>query len=496
MKVLLVYPKYPDTFWSFKHALKFVSKKAANPPLGLLTVASLLPVKWNKRLIDMNVESLNKKDIMWADIVFISAMNIQKVSANEVIKRCKSLEKKVIAGGPLFTEEPENYTHVDHLILNEAEITLPHFLRDLEYGDQQHMYQTVEFADLTNSPIPDYSLIKTSNYNTLSIQYTRGCPFNCEFCDITALLGHKVRYKSSQQIITELDNIHHCGWRKSVFFVDDNFIGNIREIKKNLLPAIIEWMENHDHPFTFTTEASINLADDTELMNLMADAGFATVFIGIETTDEDSLVECGKKQNSNRDVIKSVRKIQDHGIEVSGGFIVGFDHDKKDVFRQQIDFIQSSGIISAMVGLLGAPKKTRLYKRLKGEGRLLGEISGDNTDLSINFVPKMNTSELISGYKSIIKGIYSGDSYYLRVKAFLQRFEPNMKHGSRINTEKISAFIRSFFILGVYDRDRLNYWKLVSWCIFNRPKVLPLAITYSVYGYHFRKIFRDILSQD
>ena len=496
MKILLVYPKYPDTFWSFKHALKFVSNKAANPPLGLLTVASLLPFSWEKRLLDMNIESLNTNDILWADMVFIGAMNIQKESVNEVIKRCKSHDKIIIAGGPLFTEEPENYAQVDHLILNEAEITLPHFLDDLAKGAVQHKYHTPDYADMSVSPTPDYSLIKTSQYNTLSIQYTRGCPFNCEFCDITALLGHKVRYKSPKQIIAELDNIYNCGWRKSVFFVDDNFIGNIREIKHNTLPAIVDWMDKHDHPFTFTTEASINLADDNELLNLMAAAGFATVFIGIETTDEESLAECGKKQNTNRDVLGSVRRIQDHGIEVSGGFIVGFDQDKKGVFSNQIDFIQSSGIISAMVGLLGAPKKTRLYKRLKNEGRLLGEISGDNTDLSINFVPKMNTNELISGYKSIIKGIYSGNSYYRRVKSFLMRFEPNRKHRNRIDSEMIFAFIRSIFILGIYDRDRWNYWKLVCWSLFKRPIVLPLAITYSVYGYHFRKIFQDILSQD
>ena len=247
MKVLLVYPKYPDTFWSFKHALKFVSKKAANPPLGLLTVASLLPASWNKRLIDMNVESLTSKHIMWADMVFIGAMNIQKESANELIERCISLNRTTIAGGPLFTEEPENYTHVDHLILNEAELTLPLFLNDLELGLECHTYATTEYADISKSPTPDYSLIKTSKYNTMSIQYTRGCPFNCEFCDITALLGHKVRYKSPQQIIAEMDNLYNYGWRQSVFFVDDNFIGNLKEIKRNILPAIIDWMEKHNH---------------------------------------------------------------------------------------------------------------------------------------------------------------------------------------------------------------------------------------------------------
>jgi len=494
MNILLVYPKYPDTFWSFKHALKFVSKKAANPPLGLLTVASLLPLIWNKRLVDMNIRSLKVRDIMWADMIFIGAMNLQKESVNEVVEICKLYKKTIVAGGPLFTEEPEKYTDIDHLILNEAEISLPPFLIDLQKGSERHIYKTEEYADISASPIPDYSLVKSSEYNTLSIQYTRGCPFNCEFCDITALLGHKVRYKSPEQILAELNNIYDYGWRKSVFFVDDNFIGNIKEIKRNLLPAIIDWMEAHDYPFTFTTEASINLSDDNELLEMMANAGFSTIFIGIETTDKESLAECGKKQNNNRDMLKSIRKIQDHGIEVTGGFIVGFDHDKSSVFRNQVEFIQSSGIISAMVGLLGAPKKTKLYKRLKKEGRLLREISGNNTDLSINFIPKMNMDELITGYKGIIRGIYSGNSYYRRVKYFLSRFEPNLKHRNRINPAKIFAFIRSFFVLGIYDSDRRNYWKLVGWCFFNRPKLVPLAITYSVYGYHFRKIFREILN--
>ena len=381
MNILLVYPQYPDTFWSFKYALKFISKKAVNPPLGLLTISSMLPEKWHKKLVDLNIESLRKKDILWADYVFISAMNIQAESTKEVIKMCKSLDKKIVAGGPLFTEEPENFKMVDHLILNEAELTLPDFLNDLELGNPKHIYQSEGFANLTDTPLPDYTLVKTSKYNTMNLQFTRGCPFNCEFCDITALFGHKVRMKTTEQIINELEAIYIIGWRGHVSFVDDNFIGNKKIIKTDLLPAIINWMENKNHPFTFSTEASINLSDDDELMELLTKAGFSSVFIGIETTELASLTECRKTQNKNRNLLESVHKIQKYGLEVSGGFIVGFDNDSPSVFQKQIDFIRESGIISAMVGLLNAPRKTMLYKRLKQEGRITSEPTGNNTRL-------------------------------------------------------------------------------------------------------------------
>ena len=294
MNILLVYPEYPDTFWSFKYALKFVSKKAAYPPLGLLTIAPLLPSHWEKKLVDLNIETLKPKDIVWADYVFIGAMSVQMRSAMEVIKSCISCNKKIVAGGPLFTEDFEKFPMVDHLVLNEAEITLPQFLSDLEAGKPQKIYHTADFADITKSPIPDYSLIRASNYSSLSIQYSRGCPFNCDFCDITALLGHKSRIKTTAQIIAELDNIYHSEWKGNIFFVDDNFIGNKPVLKNGLLPKLISWMQEHGNPYTFSTEASINLADDPELMKLMTRAGFAAVFIGIETPQETSLAECNK----------------------------------------------------------------------------------------------------------------------------------------------------------------------------------------------------------
>jgi len=493
MNILLVYPQYPDTFWSFKHALKFISKKAVNPPLGLITVSAMLPLAWSKKLIDLNIESLKKKDVLWADYVFISAMNVQVESAKEVIEMCKVLNKKMVCGGPLFTEEPENFDMVNHLVLNEAELTLPGFLNDLENGNPKHIYHSEGFANLTATPQADYSLVKASKYNTMNLQLTRGCPFNCEFCDITALFGHQVRIKSTEQIINELEAIFKIGWRKNVFFVDDNFIGNKKILKNDLLPAIIEWMESKNHPFRFATEASINLSDDDELMELMTKAGFSTVFIGIETTELASLVECGKVQNTNRDLIQSVHKIQEYGLEVNGGFILGFDNDTPSIFQKQIEFIRESGIISAMVGLLNAPKKTRLYKRLKQEGRITNETTGDNTDFSLNFAPKMDKKILLDGYKKVISGIYGGKEYYMRVLDFIKRFTPNQKNKVKLTLNHFIAFFRSFIKLGIIDAYRKQYWDLFFWTLFNRPQLVPLAITYSVYGFHFRKIFKNVL---
>ena len=492
MNVLLISPKYPDTYWSFKHALKFISKKAAFPPLGLVTVASLLPGDWNKRLIDLNVSSLRKKDIQWADYVYISAMNIQIKSVNEIIVICKEHKKRIVAGGPLFTEEFDKFDAVDHLVLNEAEITFPQFLSDLESGCPKRIYQTSAFPDITKTPVPDYSLIRLSKYASLSIQYSRGCPFNCEFCDITALFGHSVRTKTTQQVLLELDRMLEIKWKGSVFFVDDNFIGNKHKLKTDLLPAIIEWMQRNKYPFIFTTEASINLSDDAKLMSLMVKAGFAKVFIGIETPEEASLAECNKIPNHKRDLIACVRTIQSAGLEVMAGFIVGFDNDTPSIFQRQIDFIQKSGIISAMVGLLNAPKKTHLYKRLEKEGRILSDYTGNNTDYSMNFIPKMDLKELLAGYQKIIHGIYSSKSYYLRIISFLKHYNPPLKLQRKISFSEFIAFLKSVLIIGILKKNRKYYWELLFWSLFNKPETFALAVSYSIYGYHFKKIFKDI----
>lgn len=492
MKILLVYPEYPDTFWSFKHALKFVSKKASNPPLGLLTISPLLPQNWEKKLIDLNVEKLKKKDIFWADYIFLGAMSAQIKSTFEVIHRCKSMGKTIIAGGPLFTEDYEKFDEVDHLVLNEAEITLPLFLADLQKGNPKRIYQTSEFADMTKSPAPDYSLIRFSTYSSKSIQYSRGCPFNCEFCDITALLGRNMRTKSTAQVLNELESLYNLGWRGDIFFVDDNFIGKKRELKKDLLPAMVRWMEEHNNPFTFSTEASVNLSDDPELMRLMTRAGFSTVFVGIETPQESSLVECNKVQNRNRSLVESVKTIQKNGIEVLGGFIVGFDNDTPTIFQQQIDFIQHTGIVSAMIGLLNAPTKSRLYQRLHTEGRILSKMSGDNTDATTNIIPKMGLEKLVAGYGEVIRGIYDGEPFYKRVRHFLKDFQPQVKNKTKVTVNKFMALIKSMFIIGLFDSSRKHYWKLFFWSLSRKPKIFPLAITYSIYGYHYRRVFKKM----
>ena len=490
MKILLIYPQYPDSFWSFRHALKFISKKAAMPPLGLITVSAMLPEGWQKKLVDMNVTTLRISDIQWADYIFISAMHIQKESVKKIIEMCKANDKKIVAGGPLFTQEYQNYHEIDHFILNEAEITLPPFLNDLNCGNPRKLYKTADYADLSKTPVPDYQLLKRRKYAYMNIQVSRGCPFSCNFCEITTLLGHKVRMKGSDQIILELEKLYDLGWRGPVFIVDDNFIGNKNRVKNSLLPDLKKWMQAHNFPFTFNTETSINLADDEELMTLMVESGFNSTFIGIETTAEASLQECNKIPNKNRDLLQSVKKIQTAGIRVSGGFIVGFDSDTSTVFQRQIDFIQESGIVSAMVSLLNAPKNTKLYKQMEAENRLTKEVTGNNTDFSMNFIPKMEYNEIIGGYQKIIRDIYTTRPYYERIRQLLYHFEqPKIRH-TKINFSLLKAFLKSVLIIGIFNKGRWEYWKLFIWTLFNRPRSMVDAITFTVYGYHFRKVFK------
>ncbi|MFO7786026.1 MAG: B12-binding domain-containing radical SAM protein [Thermodesulfobacteriota bacterium] len=484
MRVLLIYPEYPDTFWSFKHALKFIHKKAAHPPLGLLTIGAMLPEEWSKRLVDMNVTKLTDEDLAWADWAFISGMVVQKDSARQTISLCRKAGLRVVAGGPLFTYESEAFEEVDHFVLNEAEITLPQFLKDFESGRPMRVYETQEFADIKQTPAPMWELAALKRYAGMSIQFSRGCPFNCEFCNVTALFGHRPRIKTSDQIIRELDGLYHVGWRGNIFFVDDNFIGNKNYLKNNLLPALIRWREGK-RGIRFHTEASINLADDDALMASMVEAGFDSVFIGLETPDEACLAECNKKQNTNRNLLESVKKIQRTGLQVQGGFIVGFDSDTSSIFQRQIDFIQQSGIATAMVGLLQAPFGTKLYERLKKDGRLLGPMSG-NTDGTTNIVPKMGLELLHDGYRNIMQNIYSPKHYYRRVKTFLREYRiPEVSHSPDL--QHVLALFRSVFRLGVFGKERFQYWRLLAWTFFYRRRALSLAVTLMIYGHHFRK---------
>jgi radical SAM superfamily enzyme YgiQ (UPF0313 family) len=494
LKILLVYPQYPDTFWSFKHALKFIFKKAAFPPLGLLTVAAMLPEEWEKKLVDLNTVALTDKDLEWADYVFLSAMVAQQDSAREVIDRCKKLGTKIVAGGPFFNPGYEDFgfDEIDHIIFGESENKFPLFIEDLEKGCAKHIYVAEEFPDIGKTPVPLWSLIDMKKYQSMTIQYSRGCPFNCEFCDIVILNGHRPRTKDKDQVIAELNALYDRGWRASVFFVDDNFIGNKRKLKSEILPAIIQWMEEKNRPFTFFTEASINLSDDEELMGLMTAAGFNMVFVGIESPSEESLVECNKLQNKNRDLLASVRRMQNYGLQVQGGFIVGFDSDPLSIFKSQIDFIQKSGIVTAMVGVLMAPPETRLYKRLQKENRILPKGSGDNTDGSTNFIPKMGREALTNGYRHVIDTIYAPRQYYERIRIFLKEYRPSNKGKLKVSLFHLIALIRSTWVLGIQEKGRMQYWKLVGWTLLRKPKTFPLSITLAVQGFHFRKVAEKV----
>ena len=481
---MLIYPEVPATFWSFKRALGFVGRKASSPPLGLLTVAAMLPQEWSVRLVDANVRKLTDKHLAWADCAFVSGMIVQRESAHQVITRCKQAGVKVVAGGPLFTSEHREFDDVDHFVLNEAEVTLPRFLDDLDKGCAERLYSTTEFADIRQTPAPRWELAELGRYASMSIQFSRGCPYDCEFCNVTSLFGHRWRTKTTGQIIAEMDGLYAAGWRRGVFFVDDNLIGNRNALKDELLPALIEWQRGKDIPLQ--TQLSIDLADDEALTKMMVEAGFRTVFIGIETPDEDSLSECNKRQNVGRDLVDDVKRLQRAGLQVQGGFIVGFDHDTPSIFQRQIDFIQKSGIVTAMVGLLQAPPGTRLSDRLRKEGRLLEHASGDNVDGTTNIVPVMNLETLRKGYESILRSIYAPKPYYKRVRTFLREYRAPAVHAS-LSARQILAFFRSVFRLGIVGRERLQYWELLVWTVFRRPKQFPMAVTFAIYGYHFRR---------
>lgn len=487
MKALLVYPAIPDTFWSFKYILKFVRKRAAHVPLGLLTVAALMPREWELRLVDMNVESLSDEMIQWADTVFIGAMIVQKSSVREVVDRAHRLGKKVVAGGPLFSSSREEFDDIDHIIQQEAEVTFPPFLKDLAAGNPKHLYTTDEKPEITATPLPRWDIINTKYYASLSIQYSRGCPFDCEFCDIVNLNGRRPRVKSNEQMIRELNLIYEMGWRGRLFIVDDNFIGN-KAKAKSMLRAIIPWQLARKYPFNLYTEASVNLADDDELMELMSAAGFDSVFLGLETPEEDSLKECGKHQNSGKDLVEAVKKIQRNGMEVMGGFIIGFDSDPPNIFERQIKFIQNTGVVKAMIGLLNAVPGTRLYERLKKEGRLLDDPTGDNCDGSLNFVPMMDSQTLKDGYQAVLNYIYSPKEYYNRVLEFLKDYRPARPR--RLDLNEVMAFFRSMLYLGILDKGmgKIYYWKLLIKAFLFHRRSFGDAVSSAIFGYHFRKL--------
>ncbi|HKY27409.1 MAG TPA: B12-binding domain-containing radical SAM protein [Pyrinomonadaceae bacterium] len=487
MKVLLVYPEFPNTYWSFRHALSFEGKRSAFPPLGLLTVSAMLPSAWQQRLVDMNVRRLRSADITWADVVFVSAMIVQKDSLERVVGLCKAHGKRIVVGGPYVSTSVDQLPQADHIFVGEAETTLPEFVRNLAQGCARRIYRAAERPALNSTPVPQFRLADLGHYSAMSVQYSRGCPFQCEFCDIIEIYGRVPRTKTNEQILAELDALRELGWRGLVFIVDDNFIGNKRNVKR-MLPELIEWSERYKRPFSFITEASVNLAEDDVLLELMRRANFRRVFIGIETPVAESLKEAQKGQNTRRNLLDSVKKIQSFGLEVMAGFIVGFDSDPEDIFERQISFIRESAIPLAMVGLLTALPDTQLWRRLEREGRLLKESTGNNTDGSLNFIPRMDATRLVEGYQRILRTIYSPAEYYKRALDCLSRLtnEPEPRRSRLISD--VTAFLRVAFALGVRDHERAKFWRYIKRSITSNRQNFAHAVTLAAMGYHFRKL--------
>jgi radical SAM superfamily enzyme YgiQ (UPF0313 family) len=497
MNALLIWPEIPLTYWGGQYATRLISKKAFMPPLGLLTVAALCPAEWNLRLIDLNVEELSDADLKWADLALVSGMAIQERSMLDSIGRCKNAGITTIAGGPDVTSSPDKFADVTYLLLDEAEITLPLFLRDFAAGCPQRVYTASGVKpDITQTPVPRFDLLKIDAYAHMCVQFTRGCPFACEFCDITTLYGRIPRAKNPEQIVNELETIYNLGFRGELFLVDDNFIGNKKAVKA-MLPALITWMSNHSYPFWLYTEASLNLADDDELLELMGRAGFHSVFIGIESPSLESLRESGKHQNMHGDMLSKVHKIQRYGMEVMAGFILGFDQDTEDIFERQMQFISAARIPMAMVGTLSAMPGTQLWMRLKSEGRLRTSWAGDNLGFP-NFITAMPALTLVRGYRSVLASLYSPSAFFGRLRDLIDSLEGTrnrtfVRLAPRVRVLFFYRLIKALLILGLVDRHRSEYWRFMFWVWRNHPDKLLFALCRAITGHHFIRYTADIM---
>lgn len=508
---LLVYPEFPPSYWGYTYALDFVGKKSAMPPLGLLTVAALFPEHdWQLKVVDMNVDPLTDADLAWADYVFTSTMIVQKHSFYEVVKRCNHHNTPVIAGGPHPTSYHAEITQevggiVSHVLSGEVEHIFQDFLTDLVRGTAHEVYegprttQKVQ-TDITTTPVPRYDLIRLEDYGSMAVQFSRGCPFDCEFCDITKLFGRVPRTKTPAQFLAEFDRLYALGWRDAVFVVDDNFIGNKRDAMR-LLPVIAAWQKARNYPFRLFTETSVNLVEIPGMLDAMAEAGFTMTFIGIESPNDAALETTVKKQNTSREetareyLLHAIQTIQAHGIEVTAGFIIGLDQDTE--FQSHIDFIQEAGIPRAMTGLLTALKKTNLYNRLEHEGRLLHESSGNNVSVELNFVPELDREVLISEYKRVLRELYdpSLKHFFARCLTMFAHLKPRQSP-VRMGTMEMRAGLTSIWRQLLSRQQGPAYlWFLVR-VLLRYPHMLPNAVRLAIMGYHFEKVTQQQVAID
>ena len=517
-RLLFVYPDFDPTYWGMQHALPLVGRKALMPPLGLMTIAAMTPEQYEVRIVDMNCEALTDEHIGWADMVLFSAMMMQQRTLFLAAQRCREAGKPVVFGGPYptsFTDECRPYC--DYLVLNEGEVTWPMFLKDMEMGALQPVYASSVKPDVTQSPCPRFDLVNTADYGMIPLQYSRGCPFQCEFCDIIVLYGRSPRTKTPAQMLAELDAVYATGYRGGVFIVDDNFIGNKREVMQ-FLPEMERWNREHGHPFQFGTEATLNLAEDKKLLEKVIEAGFVWIFVGVETPDEASLKETKKLQNVRGSLVDRVRVLQNAGLLVFGGFILGFDNETEDIFDRQIEFITQAAIPNAMVGQLGALPNTPLLERMKREGRLLRSLTdtGGLGPFYCNFKTKLSFETLVRGQRRILETIYEPRAYFDRLLEAYRRlprektlvrklrrllFPSGMVLGGRAaagqtkmlpqftGKAKLAALLK--FLRSVEPGFRREALRFVRKIALESPEYFQQSLDYLLTGYHYYIFTRD-----
>ncbi|MGR3273532.1 B12-binding domain-containing radical SAM protein [Acaryochloris sp. 'Moss Beach'] len=503
MRVLLIYPLFPKSFWSFEKTLSLVDKKALLPPLGLVTVAAILPQEWEFRLIDRNIEAVPESDWDWAEMVILSGMIVQKEDMVGLVEESHRRGKKVAVGGPFATSVPQDLQAVgaDYLILDEGELTLPMFIEAIERGDESGIYRATEKPAVTDTPIPRFDLLKFPAYDNMSVQFSRGCPFQCEFCDIIVLYGRKPRTKTPEQLIGELDRLCELGWRGNVFMVDDNFIGNKRNVKL-LLTELRDWMAEKDYPFSFATEASVDLAQDEELMDLMIECNFNSVFLGIETPDEDSLKVTKKFQNTRDSLSESIDTMSEKGLRIMAGFIIGFDGEKKGAGDRITRFVEKTNIPIALFSMLQALPNTALWHRLEKEGRLIQgqEGTGNQTSL-MNYVPTRPIDEIANEYVEAFCNIYDPVKYLDRTYRHFMSMKIRPKYGgSGKSSLKVSWIdIRALSTLawrqGVVRETRWKFWINLFRILLKNPQVFTRYLSASAFIEHFME-YRQIVREE
>ena len=502
---LFVYPEFPPSYWGYKYALDFAGKKSAMPPLGLLTVAGMFPKDYQLKVVDMNVNSLTDADLNWADVVLTSTMIVQKESLYQVVQRCNRAGVPIVAGGPHPTSYHDNIREeadgeVDHFLFGEVEEIFDDFLTDLKAGVAKDVYREKRKPDITITPLPRYDLINLHDYGSMALQFSRGCPFDCEFCDITKLFGRVPRTKSNEQMMAEFDLLHRLGWKGSLFVVDDNFIGNKRDAMR-LLPEVEAYQQERNYPFDLFTEASVNLVEIPDMLDAMSDAGFNMVFLGIESPNDDALLMTKKKQNTTKEedansyLLRAIRTIQGSGIEVTGGFIIGMDGDKE--FDSHIRFIQEAGVPMAMAGLLTALKETNLYHRLQREGRMLDESTGNNTDITLNFVPELPREHLIAEYRRVVSTLYDPTlkNYFERCLTLLKNLKPVNHPGGKIGKMELMAVAKSIK-RQLFSKQGPAYLQFLINVLKDHPSMFGKAVRLAIHGYHFEKMTSQTVAVD